>query len=210
MNGRLPGETPHIDDDFFTADTSADYTETAASGTATWVYGTRDSVEVEFVNQSSVDWAVALKTVPAAGVPITIETRIDTAGKENENFTAAGLCFTSGTATTSEIFVVGIGAAGTRVMTTNTDGQTITNADWSSVQIIHGESLMIRLIWSAADSFDISVSTKGSRWVDLGATTFTRTFTPTHMGFAVTTYGNAHPSVVGYDYLRVYESDLSV
>ena len=212
LQHRVSGETAHTDDDFFVTDSSGDYTETAASGTATWVYGTRDSLECEFLNQSANDWATSLKAVPVAGVPITIETRFDPAGMENNSFVAAGLCFTSGTATSSEIFAIGYGSAANiaRMVATSADGDTITNADWSTIQITHSGPLMLRVIWSAADSFDVSVSTKGSRWTDLGQGIFTRTFTPTHMGFAVTTHGNADPSVVGYDYLRVYESDLSV
>jgi len=205
-------DTAHADDDFFTADSSADYTEVVASGSATWVYGTYDSLECEFENQSNVDWAVAVKAIPAAGVPITIETRLDPGAMENNSYIAAGLCFTSGTATSSEMFVVGFGSASNigRMLATSADGNTVTSADWSTVQIVHGGPKILRLIWSAANTFDIAVSTKGARWTDLGQGSFTRTFTPTHMGFAVTSYGNADPSLISYDYLRVFESDLSV
>ncbi len=215
LQHRMPDETGHADDDFFSSDSSADYTETADSGTAVWTYGTYDVLSVAFDNQDTTSWATSLKAVPAAGVPITIETHFMNTGVLNESFNYVGLCFTSGTATSSEIASWGVGHTNvdtTRYGRFSADGNTIASADWASTRGTPdtNRGFGLRLIWSAADTFAMSVSGDFVNWTDHDVADLTRTFTPTHMGFVVGTYGNVSTSVATFDYLRVYESDESV
>jgi hypothetical protein len=72
------------------------------------------------------------------------------------------------------------------------------------------DRVFLRLIWSAANTYKIAVSTDGEIWTDYSQTTFTRTFTPTHMGFYVTNWGLAVQQQVVFDFLRVYDADLGV
>ena len=212
---RQGGETGHADDDFFDADSSADYTETADSGTAVWTYGTYDVLSVAFDNQDTTSWATSLKAIPGAGVPITIESHFMNTAVINSGFAFVGLCFTSGTAIGSEIAAYGVGHTGvdtTRWGRFNADGDTIASADWASVRGVAdtNRGFGLRVIWSAADTFALSISGDFVNWTDFDFADLTRTFTPTHMGFVVGTYGSVSTSVATFDYLRVYESDLSV
>lgn len=209
---RLPGETAHSADDFFAS--YAGYTEQAPSGTATWA-ATRGGLGCKFNSVASSNVAVAVKAIPAAGVPITIETRLSMAIDGTSN-PSAGIVFTSGTAVGSNFAGFGImtasgGATGWTTPSGTLNGATsgINGAGVGTWMM--GPGTFIRLIWSAANVFEVAVSPDGQLWVDFALTTFSRTFTPTHMGFYVTNWtAGAAVQAVTFDYLRVYEADLSV
>ncbi len=211
-NARLSGETAHADDDFFLTDSSADYVEVTPSGTADWVYGTNDVLSVAVDNQSNEDWAVAVKPIPAAGVPTTIETRISMQAFQDSDFGAAGLCFTDGSPPVagSEIVFFVLAGGGLRISRSNADGDTIGSADWTTERGIHEGPIWLKVIWTAVNTFAFAVSTDRVHWTDWDAAVSTRTFTPTHMGFVAGTYGNGPTSVVTFDCLRVADADESV
>lgn len=212
--GRLPGETAHAADDFFTS--YSGYTEQTPTGTATWG-ASRGGLSCKFVSITAADFAATLKAVPAAGVPITIETQFQFPSITTGNPTV-GLLFTDGTATTSNLAGFGpmdsggtnqviIPAEGTLTSVTSNIGAPIATL----IQPLH----YLRVIWKSANTFATTASADGETWVRMntgGSATFTRTFTPTHMGFYVSNWtgsANATQHVV-FNYLRVYEADLSI
>lgn len=211
LDHSLPGETPNALDDFFTADSSADYTEVAASGTGVWTYGTQGVLSVKFTNQSNLDWAAALKSLGGLSAPVTIETHISLAAQPLD-FLAAGIGFSAGVLTSSRWEGVVVGhSSGLKIGYTDTSSGTITNMDWAShsaISTLNG-GLFIRYVWETTNTFSWNISPNGAVWTAMGDADQSKTLAPTHFGPFVTTYTNAAPSVASYDYLRVYEADLS-
>lgn len=214
LDHRLPSETAHDDDDFFGSDSSSDYTEVTASGTTTWTYGTNGVLSCKFTNQSNLDWGAALKALTPTSAPVTIETRV-TPMILDDGFIAVGLGFANGVTTASTMQAIVLGAAGTgtlgRIAPTN--GGTITNSDWVTHEILNtlvGGGVYMRLVWEGSNTFSWSVSPDGVSWTAFGDADVTPTLTPTHFGPFVTAYGNNINQAAAFDYLRVYESDLSV
>lgn len=214
LDHRLPSETAHADDDFFTGDSSADYTEVAASGSATWTYGTLGVLSCHFINQSNLDWAAALKALTPNSAPVTIESRVTPMTLDN-GFIAVGIGFADGVLTSSTMQAAVLGSAGTGTLgrLAPTDGGTITNSDWLTHDIPNtfvGGSIYMRVVWEGSNTFSWSVSPDGVSWTSFGDADVTPTLTPTHFGAFVTAYGNNIRQAVSFDYFRVYESDLSV
>lgn len=208
--GRLAGETAHASDDFFTAYTG--YTEQAPTGTVTWA-ASRGGLSAKFVSVASADIAATLKAVPAAGMPCTIETCIITEAFRAEANNGAGLIFTDGTAATSNIAAFGpmttAGATGLSVPSGTLTAAT-SNVTTAGTTPTNYSEVFLRWVWSAANTFELAVSPDGEAWVDFSLTTFSRTFTPTHMGLWVTNWGAATQNVAAFRYFRVYDADLSV
>jgi len=210
---RISDETPHTDDDFFASDSSGDYTTQTVSGSATWAIG-RGTLACLFEDQSSGDASAFLKSITSASAPMTIETRM-TFHAPNADNPAAGISFSNGTATTSD-------HAGIEVVTQGAGSPLIRNIEgtWTayqnSVTNIWANppnglfQIYMRVIWESANTFSGAISFNGSQWFDRGAGTFSQTMTPTHFGFWVTAETEATPHQVVFDYLRVYDSDLSV
>lgn len=70
--------------------------------------------------------------------------------------------------------------------------------------------LYLRLIWTAANTFAVNHSWDGVTWIDSSSSTISDTLTPTHFGVSVSTWGGSTVAYAQFEYVRVYESDLSV
>lgn len=209
--GRLAGETAHASDDFFSA--YSGYTEATPSGTPNWAVS-RGGLSSRFVNVASANIAATLKAIPAAGMPTTIETCVSMT-IDGTNNPAVGLLFTNGTGTTATFAGFGIMTASGGGVGWSTPSGTLNSATSGLNAIVGtwtmGSSMFIRLIWSASNTFEVAVSPDGQQWVDFTLTTLARTFTPTHMGFYVTNWNSSTSmQAVTFNYLRVYDADLSV
>lgn len=221
---RQSDETSHADDDFFTSDSSADYTEQTVTGSATWSIG-RGVLSVAYDDQSTLDAAAFLKSLTSPTAPITIETALRSwsLDRASGDFAMAGILFTDGTATTSNSVVAEIGMSGT-----GDDAQwliregTLTDLNAGTFQTLSSlfsfdqfsafDRIYLRLIWINTTTVATSMSIDGNYWIDLGVADLTITsFTPTHFGFWVSSYGG---TVVGrlasFDYLRRDNTDKSI
>jgi hypothetical protein len=206
--GRQAGETDHADDDFFTS--YSGYTEANVTGSATWAVS-NNGLTCYFNSQSANDLSVSLKAITAGGPPITIETMFNGSVLDANN-PGFGICFTSGTASSSSAFAVGglanfdnVKMTGTLTSMTST---AITNIETGFH--LSGPTLW-RVIWKSADTWAWCISPDGgTTWTDFGESDVASTFTPTHVGFWVTAWGQTTKQVATWAYLRVYEADLSV
>lgn len=209
---RLAGETGHTDDDFFASDSSGDYTEQTVSGSATWTidHGLLSAVVDD---QSASDAAAFLKSITSASAPMTIETAINMRGIAEDSNTI-GLCFTDGTAASSNVahaaFFATASNSGLRIRGgTLTDlFATLNNTIQQPTFRFFGDTLYIRLAWTAANTWKAAWSGDGVTWTDYGETTDSFTMTPTHFGVYTTTHGGSNPLLSTFHYFRVADSDL--
>lgn len=204
--GRLADETPHADDDFFTA--YSGYTEVVPSGTGTWTL-TRNGVGVKFTGQSASHGVAALKAFTPSAPPVTFETAMSAMVKSGGSSAMAGLVLTDGTTTTSGAYWAGLGASHLLIgggTTLSTLAQTTVGTG-----VLDGDGLVyIRVIWRASNSFARAYSLDGVQWTDFAASPLSLTMTPTHVGFLGSSWTIAGPHLATFRYLRVYEADLSV
>jgi len=215
LAARQSDETAHADDDLFTSDSSADYTTQTVSGSAAWTIS-RGLLSVKFNSQTAGDLSAYLKAITSASAPITIEARM----KSWTDHTASydydmGIIFTSGTATSS--FLYGFSYKTQNDATPqllSVDGTltalTTKRVGSSSNVPIHTGGLYMRVTWVTANTWAVSWSPDGVSYTDYGMADDTSSYTPTHFGFYVTSGGGTVPTVTAFDYLRVYDSDLSL
>ncbi len=207
---RLPGETPHADDDFFGQDSSADYTDTTPTGTVSWGFGL-DAMHGKASGMTDFDVATRMKLAPVGSAPLTIETAVSILGSPSAPY--GGLIFADGTAVSSNAIVGGLLGGGSRRISVRSG--TLTNISETEGEIPIGDHstggwLYVRFIWSAANTFKIQVSPTGAdnSWSNLTlASSFADTLTPTHMGFFVSDFSGVNALVASFVYLRVYELD---
>jgi len=214
LAARQSDETPHADDDLFGSDSSGDYTELDVSGTTTWTVS-RGVLSCVFDDQTAADASVLVKAITSASAPMTIESRVRLLAAD-QNYDMLGICFTDGVTSGDDMVGVEVGTTATAMQVLSTHG-TITNLDadfqaylTSGPQQLLINGLYVRLIWTAANTFTVAISPDGVSWTAYGVGTDSYTFTPTHLGMWVSTYGGTAPVVGTWDYLRVYDSDLSV
>lgn len=212
LDHRLPDETAHVDDDFFKSDSSADYTEQTVSGSATWTIE-RGLLSVEADGQTSGDAAAYLKAITSASAPMTIETRVRLLVPVQASNTF-GIGFTDGTGTSANVAWTSMfdgTSAGARLRAgTLTDWFTDVNVTVATLAVSAWVDVYTRCVWTAANTFAGSWSRDGVTWIDWGATTFSKTMTPTHFGFIVGSQSGAEVFNASFDYFRVYDADLSV
>lgn len=214
LDHRLSDETPHTDDDFFQTDSSADYTDDAVSGTATWQI-TRGVLSVRYTSQSGGNAATFIKPITSASAPMTIETRLSVASLK-VNWPTAALVFADGTSASSK--TIEFGTTGNNDLSnaalqlrkgTRTDIQA---SNYNRLVSIWACDYLtyIRLIWKSANTWQAAASVDGISWWSKGFADVSYTMTPTHFGFLVTSYGDTNDHGAAFDYFRVYDSDLSV
>jgi hypothetical protein len=208
--GRLPGETAHADDDFFS--TYSGYTEMEVSGNATWA-ATRGGLTVTFDSQTTSQIAVALKAFTASGPPITIETAW-TSTIVSASAPGFGICFADGVTAPDDFAGMGtlVGSADIIECNGAMNGAQNFNAGMSLQRggLNAQGPMYARFIWKSADTWAWAISPDGETWTDFGDADRSFTMTPTHIGFWVTAWSQTSPQIVSYKYLRVYEADLSV
>ena len=215
LTERLSGETSHTDDDFFTLDSSGDYTEQTVTGTAVWTIA-QGVASVVYDGQSGSDVAAKLKPITTATLPITIETAVSMVAT-GQDFTHIGVCFTDGTATTSNVALSRLHRTGNDA-TYRTGAGTLTsfNTDINNSLVNAADHLpfgfiYMRLVWDATNNFKASFG-DGVSWTDFDATgvSFAKTMTPTHFGIHVSTQSGTIANIATFQYFRVYDADLSV
>jgi hypothetical protein len=190
---RAPFSVDHADDTWWEGDIG-DFTEVAPTGTAT--ESEQDGfLSVLFSGQSSEDFTCFLKPVTfATGHQWVVPVRV--MGISNHNM--AGICFTDGTTTGSNLvaFVAYV---------SNTDNQTRVNAFHGTItssgtavtmldgnaQLPRSDAFYLKLGYSASNTFQHWLSPDGISFSRLGAADISKTMTPTHVGVCVTKYGGS-------------------
>jgi hypothetical protein len=184
-------------------------TQQTVTGTAVWTEGTdevfgRDVLSVVYDDQSTSDLAAILKAIGGSS-PRRIQTAIRMMGPAT-NYAMAGLVMTDGTTTTSNcIYVPLYTPAATREVYLFRTG-TLTNFDpafttYATLGLPNwGPHLHLRLTWLASNSFRAEFSPDAVSWTTFGVADPSVTFTPTHVGFAVSTYGNTVPRIATFEY----------
>lgn len=225
LRERLSSETANGDDDFFTSDTSADYTTTTVSGTATWTLDANHNLlSVKFDDQTASDAAAYLKALTSPTAPVTIETAVRVWGVEitTSEFAMVGLVLADGTtaAANSVALEFAYGGQNNYTQMTLREG-TLTNVSGTSTQAIKSDAhfhqatiqshMYMRLMWLSTTTVAAAFSMDGVTWTDFGVADHTiSSFTPTHAGFYVTTWGGNDEAYAAFEYLRRYNSDLSL
>lgn len=213
LNQRMPGETAHVDDQFFHGPTHGG-TEVTASGSVTWQtrYGVLSGNPT---NQSANDMAAVVWPLTSAAAPMTIETRGMILAKADAN-PMLGLLFANGTSTGDSISAVSLYMSNNAAVTvlatfsgtytTATVSNVISDMDAAAPLI----PFYMRLVWTAANTWAWALSYDGLSWTDFNSSTFAVTLTPTHFGVWATSWAQPYPAPATFDYVRVYDADLSV
>lgn len=208
LSERLPGETPHPLDDFFRANTSANYTQTTPTGSATPAFQ-YDALSWWYSGNSAQDAVTYTKSLGALSSPMTIETAVHLGGPNATTF--AGICFTDGTANTSNVIFAALANIGGQVTLASYSG-TITalaNVHLQDSQLPgEGEPMYLRLCWKSANTWRIAFSIDGITWTNQGTGDLSFTQTPTRLGVFVSAYGTAGDKSARFEYLRVANADL--
>jgi hypothetical protein len=176
----------------------------------------RHRASVIFENQAVNDHGVWVKSIASVTAPITIETEM-LLERGDDKFAFAGVCLTDGTGTGSNEVSCVVAFDGNNIdAAIRGDHGTVTSMTGAAAvslargDIKHAESVLLRLINTAANTFKIGFSIDGVSWLYTG--TFAKTITPTHMGFALTEWGGgaATEHLAAFEFIRRTDSDLSV
>ena len=213
LYSRPTGEGAHaLDEEFATAGAHGG---TAVDVTGT-IVGSKKShlLTVAVAGQSAND--VGVIVYPLTGIvaaPVTLET-VMSANSALEANPMHGICFTDGVAAGSKIVSFGYIFDATDVALqvrqgTLTAFSTSTASKNTSGSSVYGTGqLWLRLVWSAADTFKVLVSTDGEGWNIFNfAASYASTITPTHFGVYGTAWAGTTTSHAGYEFLRIDESD---
>lgn len=198
------------DDDEFSTNTAANYTEVDPTGTTTWVLGTGHVASCVFNDQASGDVGALLKAITLADGE-SYETCISLLNKKATNVSLAGLVVTDGVLSSSNALAAQcyLGANADELMidvrtgtlaTLTTVGTSYTLASTS----VTGK-LKLRLKRNSSTSFTALISTiDGAQFSGFGLGNVNPGFTPTHAGLIVSIGGGAsHECMAAFDYIRV-------
>lgn len=188
-------------------------TAVTPTGTATW---TQDGhvLSVAFHDIDADDIASRLYALTPSSSPITIETACRLLS-EDVDHSLVGLVFADGTASTSNVATLyyrNSNTSGPGFKQRSGTATALTSDEGGADIVVAGSGwVFMRLVWTAANTFDVSVSIDGITWDDFRMSSFSKTMTPTHFGVWVSNFHdtNAHESIGSFEYLRVTETDLS-
>ena len=205
---RPSDETVHVDDQEF--DGTIGGTAVTPTGTVTWTQS-RGALSAVFDTIAINDVACRLYPITAGASPVTIETAIRFISS-TDSTPVVGLMFSDGTPDSSGAvwFYTNMSSSGMTVRTgTITNMSVSETADDKANQNLSSH-LYMRLVWTAASTFKVSVSPDGIGWTPWAWGTVTEAITPTHMGVGVSNWANTVKQAVSFEYLRVTDTDLSV
>jgi hypothetical protein len=199
-------------DDYFDADNSTDWTAVAVTGTATWNYNFADrlgsynrGLVTLFEDQTAQDYPAYLKSLSGITTGDYIQTCSSIFRVADSVFCNTGVAFTDGTSTTSNVVFFGVSMTNTELYTLACGHGTLTATSTFPIDLTMGSGvpsvLHVRLTYSASNTFQCYVSLNGENWQKIGADV-SKTMTPTHGGFIVSTFGAGEPRFVQYRYFH--------
>lgn len=194
MQGVHAGNDPFNDG---TLDTS---TVITGGGSATWAEG-GDVLSVLFSGQGGGQAVARVKpiTISVGGY---IETAIRLLAASNYAF--LGLCFTDGTLTSSNIVTAWTGTQGQVMQMWPTIGGTVAGVSGPGASS-RGAILPViyqRLMWVSANTWRTYWSPDGVTWDTFGMADYSKTMTPTQMGFWVSAWGQSGNDIASFEYLK--------
>lgn len=155
-----------------------------------------------------------MKPLGAISFPVTIEAAIRYFSPYNFNYLTAGIGFADGNTYSagSQIIARPYTSSNTpssvtiSYVTIAGYNTAILNADFGSGTQTIGGPLYLRLIWSAANTFQYWVSNNGVSWIQ-AFMNIAYTLTPTHFGFFGSNWGVGQSTICSLEYIRVFTSD---
>jgi hypothetical protein len=162
-----------------------------------------------YAGQSAQDIVTYTKSFGGLSLPVTIQTAVRIGGRDNTLF--SGICFTDGTATSSNAIMLSIGNVSANFRIASYSG-TITNLvnghiDTNDVEAA-GQPMHLRLCAKSSNTWRLATSIDAVTWDSHGVGDVSFTMTPTNIGFCVSTYGQSGNGLARFDYLRFAEADL--
>lgn len=191
--------TESVYDDYFDSDQSADWTAVAIAGTSEWNYRhearlgpNNRGLLASFEDQAVGDWPAYLKPLTGIAQGDYIQTSINVL-RYATGIAMPLLVLTDGATSGAAMAAFGpeIAGAGSSFLVTAegtlADAQTFDVAQDLILGGLWTSSVHYRFEWDAANSFKCFWSLNGEDWTEL--ITLAATLTPTHGGFAVSSYG---------------------
>ncbi len=215
LDHRLSSETAHVDDQFFNGAIGG--TAATGGGTAIWVqdYGLM-AVTVKGGLGFPPDVAARVFAMTPSSAPVTIETRWKaTQHAVSNNEPGIYMGFADGDTNTDSIAGVYVyvdtgGVIGWQFYhMSGTFTIPLAGDLFNGDKIAPEGPLYVRAIWSATNTFEYSFSFDSIAWQTFTVTSDTVTLTPTHFFVGAGNTDSSNEKSVAWDYVRVYESDLS-
>lgn len=212
LAGRMPDETPHALDDFFTDGTlDPAWSTVAVTGTIA-ATESRDLLSLRASGGAASDYQGIVKSIGSLSPPVTVEIAGQFLGDTAGGAGMLGLCLTDGIAASSNIF--GLRAWSSSGSTSTVEG-TLTAVDSvSTVLLTRGGNMIAsriyyRVIWRSANTYTVAMSIDGVTWRRFTLGDRAKTMTPTHVGIFLLDWSSSTDAVAAVDYLRVYAADLT-
>lgn len=196
-------DTPHADDDEFNVDGSgvpAGWTEVKPSGNTSYVKK-RGVLSSKYWGQAANDLVGLVKAI-SSGTNVVIETAARQIGV-SENYYMHGLCFSTGTLTTSPVIWL-MYWNNTIELRSGTFANINVDHNSPGVVLVNQSShIYQRLEYDQTSGFQLYFSPDGIQWEAGGFVANPLGGAPTHMGMGHTTWGGAWAKYVARDYFRV-------
>ena len=123
----------------------------------------------------------------------------------NDSYPMAGVLISNGTLSSSNVFVASIYNAGNAFDIPAIWYGTFANASSAHVSAVAMSTskgkILIRLFRTSATAFGMKMSSNGIQWIDIG-TSYNPSFTPTHAGVFVSTWGGSNQAIASFEYFR--------
>lgn len=186
-------------------------TTAAGSGPVVYTEGA-DCLNINHAGSASDNAGPAhalLRPLGGLTFPITIEAAFRMWRRYATNYQMLGVLFTDGTAQTSKCVWINPYAS-----TNTATAWTVRTGTWNALNAgetasspnvtyeLIGGPMYQRLRWSAANTFQSWYSCDGVGWHKLPTADLTHTITPTHIGFAVSTWTINTPCMASVEYFR--------
>lgn len=207
---RQPGETAHADDLFFDGSSPSGTEINHATGSVNWTEG--DGVlGCVFDDQLSGDLEAMVWPLTPSAAPVTLELGIAGIATRHVASSMVGVLFTDGTANTDNAVALALYQQNGPPMFARFVGTlgAMTTTNLGTVAYHLNAHSRLRLAWTAANTWDFSLSGPIGPFTDFGFSGFSSTMTPTHYGVFVSAWGSGFPAAVAFRYLRVTEANLA-
>ncbi len=198
-------------DDYFLESNESDWTATSAdTGTETWTYPDHtiisqdDGVHLDFADQSVGDFTAYTKDLTGIAIGDYVQTKLRLFGGYIDTAdSVVGVGFTDGTTTAANSVFGGMNQGADERLTLINGHGTLASMTTFPFQEIAPTSghLHLRCTYSAANTFQFSVSMNGRQFTQLGAN-ISKTMTPTRGGFMASTYGASEDCMALFQYFH--------
>ncbi|MEE9178225.1 MAG: hypothetical protein V3U46_07320 [Acidimicrobiia bacterium] len=197
-------------DDLFDADSEADWTAVAPdSGSAAWAYdyltrvGLGRGVHLAFEDADGTDVTAYVKSVAGIATGDYIQTAIDFALLDASGSSpGVGPIFTDGVTSAADFALGGLLSSSDALAWWGADGTLgATNAGTFTQNINTVGLIHIRLLYSAANTFQLLASLNGEDFSQVGSD-IAHVFTPTHAGFGAYLSNPTTPQFAHFQYFH--------